>query len=523
MKQLVLIILDCFGLNPDNEGNAVALAKKPNFDALLADYPNTHLVTSGVKAGLPPNQRGNSEAGHINLGAGRIVEQDVVVISEAIKNKTFFKNPALQAAFRHVMKNNSQLHLIGMISGAQSPHVEMEHVYSLLEFFKKKCEEENKCLDKIFFHLFTDGRDAPTHKALKYLHRLEKKFLMKEQVATIGGRFFGMDRNKRWERVEAMYNAMVLGVSATADASSAEDAILQAYDRGESDEFISPTVIKKDGKSIATVSDNDAIVFFNLRSDRTRELSKAFVQSDFNKLNPGSFKRKVWPKNVLFVAMTDFGPDLDSILTAFPSKDVPETLPLVLKDLRQLYIAETEKYAHVTFFFNGGYSQPLAGEERILIPSPNVRSYDEVPEMSAQKITTEVVKRLAGKSNDFICLNFANPDMIGHTGNFPAAIKAIETVDDCIGQIVKVIKKSGGTVIITADHGNADEMQNEQTKEVDTEHSNYPVPFILVNDELKNSQLRSGILADVAPTILDILGINQPEIMTGKSLIVKKN
>ncbi|MCX6784385.1 MAG: 2,3-bisphosphoglycerate-independent phosphoglycerate mutase [Candidatus Komeilibacteria bacterium] len=522
MKPLVLIILDGFGLNPDLEGNAISQAHKPNFDALLAKYPNTHLIASGVKVGLPQNQRGNSEAGHMNLGAGRIVEQDVVGISESISDGTFFKNPALNAAFRHVTKNNSQLHLVGMISGSQSPHVEMEHVYALLKFFHKKCEEEKKCLDKIFLHLFTDGRDAPTHKALKFLHRLEKHFEMNERIATIGGRFFGMDRNKRWERVGLMYKAMVLGQSAVADAENAEEAILQAYDRGESDEFISPTVIKSNGQPIATVKDNDAMVFFNLRSDRTRELSKAFVQPEFNALNPGSFQREVWPKNLLFVAMTDFGPDLDSILTAFPSKDVPNSLPMVLKDLRQLYIAETEKYAHVTFFFNGGYAQPIAGEERISILSPNVRSYDEIPEMSAKAITAEVVKRLTGERDDFICLNFANPDMVGHTGNFKAAIKAIEVVDDCLGQIVKAAQAKHGTVIITADHGNADQMENETTKELDTEHSAFPVPFILVNDDLAQIQLHSGILADVAPTILDILGLPQPEVMTGKSLIIRK-
>ena len=512
---LVLIILDGYGLSPYNEGNAIALAKKPVLDDLNKNYPHTELTASGLKVGLPKNQRGNSEAGHMNLGAGRIAEQDVVIIDKAIKDGTFFKNSAFNSAISHVKANDSQMHLFGLLTGEQSPHAEMEHLYALLDLLNKK---EVK---KVFLHIFTDGRDAPQRKALDFLNKLEKHFHGTEKVATVCGRFYGMDRNKLWERTEATYNMMTLGQGFKADNIKA--AIFDAYDRMETDEFIQPTVITNgNGEPVTTINDNDSIIYYNLRSDRARQLTKAIVQENFNDKNPGSFIRKKILHNICFVAMTDFGPDLDDILTAFPSHDFENTLPMVMKDYKQLYIAETEKYAHVTYFFNGGYDHPVAGEERRLIPSPKVKSYDEKPEMSAYQVTDSILLDLQFKNTQLVVVNYCNPDMIGHTGNLPAAIKAIEVCDECIGKIVKEVLAKQGVVMITADHGNAETMVDIESGEADTEHSNFPVPFILVSQSYQNAKLRNnGILGDVAPTILQIFGIEKPAEMTGNSLIIK--
>ncbi|PIP17446.1 MAG: phosphoglycerate mutase (2,3-diphosphoglycerate-independent) [Parcubacteria group bacterium CG23_combo_of_CG06-09_8_20_14_all_35_9] len=509
----VLIILDGWGLAPPNRGNAVTLAKTPGMNSLWEKYPHSTLVAYGEKVGLPDGQDGNSEAGHMNLGAGRIVKQDSVYIAEDIKDRTFFKNTAFREAIKHLRKYKTKLHLMGLLSGNQSAHMSPEHLYALLELAKREG------LDPVILHLFTDGRDSSQHAAINLLKKLEASFKNKEKIATISGRFYAMDRKKVWRRIEKVYNAMVLGEGER--AKSAEGAIVRAYNRGQTDEFIPPTVIERNGKLNGLIQDNDIIFFFNLRSDRARELTKTFVQEHFSELNPGAFERKKMPKNIRFVAMTDFGPDLPHVLTAFPGRDVEKSLPMVLKGFRQLYIAESEKYAHITYFFNGGYADPVAGEKRIRIVSPNVDHYDDTPEMSAYEITETVLKKIKQKAFDFIAVNFANPDMIGHTGNLKAGIKAVEVVDECIGKIVKEVLRKKGTAIVTADHGNAEEMINLETGEVDTKHSTNPVPFIVINQKLKikKQKLKKGILSDVAPTILKIMNLPQPPEMTGKSLI----
>ncbi|MBU1131587.1 2,3-bisphosphoglycerate-independent phosphoglycerate mutase [Patescibacteria group bacterium] len=510
---LVLVILDGWGISPHKEGNAIVLGKTPFYDYLLEKYPHSQLIACGEKVGLPHNQKGNSEAGHLNLGAGRIAWQDVYAISDAISDGTFHKNPAFISAIAHVQKHKSSMHLMGLLSGTQSAHVAMSHLYVLLELMRKKN------VKKVFLHLFTDGRDAPQHAAIKYLRKLKEYLSENQQIATICGRFYAMDRNKQWQRTQSAYDLLTLGKGIKVE--NCEEAILQAYNRGETDEFIKPSIVVKNGKPIATIKDNDSVIFFNLRSDRARQLSKAFVQKEFCKMNPGCFQRKHFYQNLKFVAMTDFGPDLDSILTAFPSKDFTNTLPMVMKDFKQLYIAETEKYAHVTFFFNGGYDHTVAGEEREVVPSPNVKSYAEKPEMSAVEVTGLLISHLEKKGTQFVVVNICNPDMVGHTGNLEAGIKAVETCDKCLAKIIKTVLRKKGVVIVTADHGNVEEMINLETGEVDTEHSNYPVPFILVSKQHQNVKVNKGILADVAPTIIDIFGLKKPKEMTGKSLISK--
>ncbi len=507
---LVLAIFDGWGLSDEKRGNPVKLAKLPFITGLFKNYPNCQLSASGTRVGLPDNQRGNSEAGHLNLGAGRIVEQDVVLISRDIKNGRFFKNSAFIAVIDHVLRNKSQIHLVGLLTGDQSPHVAMTHLYALLRLL------DQEGVAKVFLHLFTDGRDAPPQAAMRYLVKVKSNFLANEKIATLTGRFYGMDRNKRWEYTKQIYDCLTLGQGIKVE--SAEEAILQAYNRGETDEFIQPSVICRKGKPLSTINDNDGIIFFNFRSDRARQLAKAFVQQEFTKKNPGSFLRKKTPKHLRFVAMTDFGPDLDHILTAYPSTDLIDTLPMVMKDYRQTYIAESEKYAHITFFFNGGYHDPVGGEERILVPSPRVKFYAETPAMSAYQVTEVVLNKIkAGR--ELIVVNFSNPDMIGHTGVLEAGIKAMEMCDDVLGKMAPQILKRGGALLITADHGNIEEMINLKTGEVNTEHANSPVPFILAADQFKKAKLRNGILADVAPTILQIFGVPKPKAMTGKSLI----
>ena len=510
---MILVILDGWGIAKPNQGNAIALAKPPTMRGLLRKYPNTELLAHGKAVGLPPAQSGNSEAGHMNIGAGRIVEQDVVKISKSINDGTFFKNAGFIEAIRQVKKNKSRLHLMGMISNGMSAHSDPDHLLALLSFAKINEIKE------VYLHLFTDGRDSPKYASLKLVEDIQRAFKNGEAIATVIGRFYAMDRKKSWARTEQAYNALVDGRSKT--AASAEDAITESYNRGESDEFIEPYIITRDGKPLPRIGDGDSVIFFNLRSDRARQLAKVFVQKDFCGLNKTCFNRKKFVKDLLFVAMTDFGPDLEGILTAYPAADLKATLPLALKDLAQLYIAESEKYAHVTYFFNGGYANPVNGEARQVIPSPNVKSYDATPAMSSADLTKEVLNNLAERKYDFTVLNFAAPDMIGHTGNLEAGVKCCHEVDKYLGEIARAYLRVNGTVLVTADHGNVEEMINLRTGEINTEHSTNPVPFIVVNNHLQNKiKLRSGgILGDIAPTILALLGIVKPKEMTGKSLI----
>lgn len=509
----LLLILDGWGIAPPSKGNAITLAKTPVISNLKANYPSTLLEASGISVGLPKNQVGNSEAGHMNLGAGRIVEQDVRIISQSINTGLFFKNPAFLSAIQQVKKNNSHLHLMGLISSLQSPHMEMDHLIALLELMREKK------VHNIFLHLFTDGRDAPKYEAIKLIKFLKEHFKNNEKIISIMGRFYAMDRGKQWDRTKQAYELLTEGKGLA--AKNVEEAIISSYNRGQSDEFIQPTAIIKNKKPLAIINDNDAVIFFNLRSDRARQLTKVFVQEKFSEMNPGAFKRHKILKNLLFVALTEFGPDLGGVLTAYPSKDISDTLPMIIQEKKQLYLAETEKYAHVTYFFNGGYADPVNNETRLMIPSLHLVSYDEKPEMSAGGITAKVLEFLQKKQFDFYVVNFANPDMIGHTGNLQAGVKAVEFIDDCLGLIVKETFKNNGQLMIVADHGNVEEMINLKTGEIDTEHSTNPVPFILVNPEMKNRKInKAGVLGDVAPTILDLLEINKPKVMSRKSLIL---
>lgn len=532
IRPMILVILDGWGITKPSQGNAITLAQTPVMNSLIKEYPNALIGASGKAVGLPPSQSGNSEAGHMNIGAGRIVEQDVVKISKSINDGTFFKNASFVEAIRHIKKNKSRLHLMGMISNGMSAHSDPDHLLALLAFAK------GHDIKEVYLHLFTDGRDSPKYDSLKLVEDIQKVFKNNEAIATIIGRFYAMDRKKTWDRTEKAYNALVDGASRK--ASSAQAAITESYNRGESDEFIEPYIITRNGKPLPRIANGDSVIFFNLRSDRARQLAKVFVQQDFCGLNKSCFNRKKLIKDLLFVAMTDFGPDLEGILTAYPSADLKATLPIALKDLSQLYIAESEKYAHVTYFFNGGYANPIAGEERRLIASPNVKSYDETPAMSSEELTEAVINNLklpplnlplgfGGKGRrfgrnwkyDFTVLNFAAPDMIGHTGNLKAGVKCCHEVDRCLGKIVKAYLRTGGTVMVTADHGNIEEMINLKTGEIDTEHSSNPVPLIIANNYLKDKlKLRSGgVLGDLAPTILELFNIQEPKEMTGKSLI----
>lgn len=510
---VVLAILDGWGIAPDSPGNAIALARTPFLDGARKKYPHTELKAHGRYVGLLPDQEGNSEAGHINIGAGRTVRQDIVYVTEAIKDGTFFKNVAIKEALKHAQKYGTKVHVMGLLTNSNSAHASPFHLQSLLRLLR---EEEMK---HVLIHLFTDGRDSSPYASTHLLHELESHIdPATQRIATIQGRFYAMDRNKHWNRTELAYNAVVAGEGVA--APNAHAAILRGYNRGESDEFILPTVITDaQHVPIGTFDDNDVVIFFNLRSDRTRQLTKAFVQKNFETANEHAFKRKRIPLNMRFVAMTDFGPDLQDVLTAFPSRDVQGSLTETLNGFRQFYIAESEKYAHVTYFFNGGFADKLRGEDWMRVPSPFVPHYDSKPEMRAPIIADEVVRRLKADLHDFVCINFANADMVGHTGNLEATIAAVECVDKQLAKLAKITAEKGGTLVITADHGNAETKINAETGEVLTEHTANPVPFVVVGERFKRAKLGEGMLADVAPTILDIMNVPKPPEMTGFSLL----
>ncbi len=516
-SRVMLVILDGWGVAPTNEGNAIELAQKPFFDILKQKYPYTELCAHGRRVGLPMGQPGNSEAGHLNLGAGRIVYDDALSINKSIKNGRFFKNPAFLEGISHLNKYKSKVHIMGLVTEENSAHSSPQHWLAMIDFLKMQGVKE------VFLHLFTDGRDSAQHAAIRILERFEDKVngnhFVKVNIASVVGRFYAMDRVKKWKNIEKAYNLLVSGDGFK--VSSAKEAIVCAYNRKETDEFISPTVIVDSRKKpVGLIEDNDLVFFMNLRSDRARELSKVFVQKNFNKQNPQSFKRKKRPSNLFFVALTDFGPDLDDIRTAYPSQDIEKTLPIVLTGYRQIYIAETEKYAHITFFFNGGHAHAVSNEKRIIIPSPDVFSYDLCPEMSANKICQRICQEIKTYQPNFIALNFANTDMVGHTGNLKAAIKAVECVDNNLKKLVNLAKKEKYSIIITADHGNAEEMIDLKTGEIKTTHTINPVPCILVSSEFKSVKLRNnGSLSDVAPTILYLMGIKKPKEMKGQNLI----
>ncbi len=514
VRPMVLVICDGLGSAPAGfRGNAVLMAKTPTLMGLWEGYPHTELFAHGQHVGLPKHQPGNSEAGHLNLGAGRVVMQDAVLISNAIEDGTFFKNTAFIEALKHVKKYGTKVHLMGLVSTGNSPHASMDHLYGLLEL----CRRQD--VGDVRLHLFTDGRDGPRFAATELVHEIESRLRPGERIASLMGRFYPMDRNKNWNRLDLAYHAIVNGQGVS--APSAEAGLLAAYNRGETDEFIVPTVVTdRDHRPIGTVGDNDAVIFFNLRSDRARQFSKTFLLNDFETSQPGAFKRRRVAHNIRFVAMTDFGPDLQHVLTAFPGRDVKNSLPAVLQDLKQLYAAESEKYSHITFFFNGGFDDSHFNEEHLRIESLRIPRFDMAPEMRAEELASAVLKKLHTGNYHFIAMNFANADMVGHTGNLEASIRAVEVLDACIGRIWKEVKTLGGHLVVTADHGNVEQMIDGSTGAIETEHSTNPVPFIVAGPGLEGfRELPRGVLADVAPTILDLMGIRPPEEMNGRSLL----
>jgi 2,3-bisphosphoglycerate-independent phosphoglycerate mutase len=516
-KPVVLIIIDGFGIAPQADGNAIYDAKMPVFKRLIESYPAMTVHGSGGAVGLSWGEMGNSEVGHLTIGAGRIFYQSLPRINLSIETEEFYANTALKKAVAHSKANGGRLHLMGLLSQG-NVHASQEHLNALLEF----CKREG--LKDVPVHCFLDGRDAIYNSGLGFVGELEAKMaeLGTGKIATLSGRYFAMDRDNRWDRVEKAYNAIVLAQGEHADSASA--ALEASYAKQVFDEEFVPTVIGAG----APVKEGDAVIFFNFRPDRAREMTKAFALPAFDK-----FPRE-YLKNILFVTMTEFEKDLP-VEVAFPPQPIETSLAKVISDagLRQLHIAETEKYAHVTFFLNGMREDEFPGEDRVIIPSPRVSSYDQVPEMSAFLIAERVVKEIAASSYDFIVLNFANPDMVGHTGNYEATVKACEAVDKAIGSIVDAALAVGGAVLITADHGNAEEVKNLVTGDMDKEHSTNPVPFIIASKELEGIRAPSGdviggdlslnapvgMLADVAPTVLKLLEITPPPIMTGQPLI----
>ena len=497
-----LIIMDGFGLRKEPEGNAVAAADTPRLDQFFQEYAHTELSASGLDVGLPEGQMGNSEVGHTNIGAGRVVFQDLPRISKSIQDGTFFENPAYIHAMDACREHDSALHLMGLLSDG-GVHSHLDHLFALMHMAR------DRGLEKVYIHAFLDGRDvSPTSGADFVARTVEKcRELGVGKIATVMGRFYAMDRDKRWDRVEAAYDAMVYGEGAAVNPVPVA-AVKDAYANGVTDEFVEPVICDPEG----TVSDNDSVIFFNFRPDRAREITRAFVDPEF-----AGFTRQYFP--VTFVCTTEYDATMHHVEVAYPRLSVRNGLGGYLSSmgLTQLRIAETEKYAHVTFFFNGGVEAQFPGEDRVLVPSPKVATYDLQPEMSAEEVADKCVERIESGAYDVIILNFANCDMVGHTGVFDAAVKAVETVDACVGRVVDATMKMGGIAMITADHGNAEVMTQPDGSPM-TAHTTNPVPFILCG---AGTELRRGRLADIAPTILDVMGLAVPEEMDGRTLIVK--
>ncbi|MDI6711254.1 MAG: 2,3-bisphosphoglycerate-independent phosphoglycerate mutase [Bacillota bacterium] len=505
---LVLVVLDGWGVAGDAPGNAITRAKTPHWDSYLEKYPHTLLSAGGEDVGLPEGQMGNSEVGHLNLGAGRVVYQDLTRITRAIANGSFFANPELVEAFERARQRNAAVHLMGLLSDG-GVHSHINHLFALLEMARRFGQE------RVCVHAFLDGRDVPPANAGEYLAALEERMRSagRGEVASIMGRYWAMDRDRRWERTARAYFALTKGEGL--QAARPIEALEAAYARGETDEFVQPAVIVRDGRPSATVSDGDSVIFFNFRPDRARQITRAFVDRDFQ-----GFDRGPSPPRVHFVCFTQYDRTIEAPV-AFKPERIVNTLGEVLSrhGIRQLRLAETEKYAHVTFFFNGGVEAPNPGEERILIPSPKVATYDLKPEMSAFEVTEAFLENLG--RFEVVIMNYANPDMVGHTGRLEAAVKAVQAVDACLGRVVPAVLARRGTVLLTGDHGNADHVLDEEGRPF-TAHTSNPVPFVLIAPETEKTSLRPGRLEDVAPTMLDLLGIPRPEEMTGRSLIVKE-
>ncbi len=510
-KPTVLMILDGYGLNNKVSGNAVAEADTPVMDKMMKECPFVEGNASGLAVGLPDGQMGNSEVGHLNMGAGRIVYQELTKITKSINDGDFFENEELLRACRNAKENDSALHMFGLLSDG-GVHSHNTHLYGLLELAKKQG------LEKVYVHCFLDGRDTPPSSGKEYVEQLEAK--MKEigvgKVASVMGRYYAMDRDNRWDRVEKAYDVLVKGEGEK--AVSAPEAVQKSYDADKTDEFVLPTVVTENGAPTATIKDGDSVIFFNFRPDRAREITRTFCDDEFQGFDRGARIKTV------FVCFTEYDITIENKYIAFKKEEITNTFGefLAKNGLKQARIAETEKYAHVTFFFNGGVEEPNEGEDRILVKSPKVATYDLQPEMSAFEVCDKLVEAIKSDKYDVIIINFANPDMVGHTGIENAAIKAVEAVDKCVGRAAEAIKEVNGQMFICADHGNAEQLVDYDTNEPFTAHTTNPVPFILFNADEKYGLREGGCLADIAPTLIQLMGMEQPEEMSGTSLLIEK-
>lgn len=506
-RQYLLMVMDGVGLNDEEKGNAFKMANTPNLDRLIAKYPNTHIATSGMAVGLPEGQMGNSEVGHTNIGAGRIVYQELTRITKEIEDGNFYNNEEFLNAIKNVKENNSSLHLMGLVSDG-GVHSHNSHLYALLELAKRNNVEN------VYIHAFLDGRDTPPTSAIEYIKELEEKIneIGVGKIATIAGRYYAMDRDKRWEREKMAYDAIVNGVGNK--FKTAQKAIENSYEAQEFDEFVKPIVITNDdGVAIGKLQDKDSAIFFNFRPDRARQITRIITEPDFNEFE------KVDMPNIYFVTMTEYDETLNHVHIAYKPQVLKNTLGEVLstRGYTQLRCAETEKYAHVTFFFNGGEEKVFNGEDRILVPSPKVATYDLKPEMSAYEVTDKIVEAIDSKKYDVIIMNYANGDMVGHTGFIDKAIEAVEALDTCVGKVISKIEEVDGEALITADHGNCELMLDLKTGEPITSHSTFDVPLIVVSNRVKS--LKKGRLCDLAPTLLELMGESKPQEMTGENLV----
>lgn len=511
-KTTVLVIMDGYGLNDNPKGNAVLEAKKPNLDKIMAEYPYVKGYASGLAVGLPDGQMGNSEVGHLNMGAGRIVYQELTRITKEIEDGDFYKNEALLDAVRNCKEKDSALHLYGLVSDG-GVHSHITHIYGLLELAKREG------LKKVYLHAFLDGRDTPPASGKDYVEQVEAK--MKElgvgEVASVSGRYYAMDRDNNYDRVQKAYAALTRGIGN--EAASAAEGIQKSYDEGVTDEFVVPMVIKKNGQPVATIKNNDSIIFYNFRPDRAREITHCFCDDDFDRFDRGERIKTT------YVCFTDYDPLILNKEVAFKKVEIKNTFGewLAANGMKQARIAETEKYAHVTFFFNGGIEKANEGEDRILVNSPkDVATYDLKPQMSAPEVCDKLCEAIRSGKYDVVICNFANPDMVGHTGVEAAAIKAVETVDECVGKAVQAVKDIDGVMFICADHGNAEQLIDYETGEPFTAHTTNPVPFILVNYDKAYTLKEGGKLCDIVPTLIETMGMKKPAEMTGQSLLIRK-